>query len=187
VAACNDDAIVLEEGEEEHALPWGRVDSITAVEEVAEMGREEAKALLATLKKELVRKAGLKAATKGNIAIVKRAAPHDYIYVYVDSGGCRAAFNGKLPTVVKEAVGRGGFTVECYGKSIHIDVTPAKPSNGVLCYKCKANFDLAIAAQGPNDPIPIGEECMCVRCPTPPRHATAQATHAGRRVAPTVG
>jgi len=177
--ACNDDVIVLEEGEEEHAMPWGRVDSITAVEEVAEMGREEARALLATLKKELVRKAGLKAATKGYIAIVKRAAPHDYIYVYVDGGGCRVAFDGKLPTVAKEAVGKGGFTVECSGKSIRVDATPAEPSDGAMCYKCKANFDLAIVAQGPNDPTPTGEKCMCVRCPTPPQRTS-------RRAVPTV-
>jgi len=185
VVACNDDVIVLEEGEEEHALPWGRVDSITAVEEVAEMGREEARALLATLKKELVRKAGLKAATKGNIAIVKRAAPHDYIYVYVDSGGCRAAFDGRLSTVAKEAVGRGGFTVECGGTSIRVDATLAESSDSVTCYKCKANFDLAIVSQGPNNLTPAGEECMCVRCPKPPKHATD--ARASRRAAPTVG
>jgi len=69
---------VLEE-EGEHALPWGRVDTVTAVKEVAEIGREEAKALLAKLRNELMRKVGLKAATKGYIVVVKRAAPHDYI------------------------------------------------------------------------------------------------------------
>jgi len=186
VTACNDDVIVLEEGEGEHALPWGRVDSITAVEDVAEVGREEAKALLAELRNELMRKVGLKAAKRGYIAAVKRAAPHDYIYVYVHSGGCQAAFDGRLPTVAKEAVGRGGFTVECYGKSIRVDATPAEPSDDAMCYKCKANFDLAIVSQGPNNPTPTGEECMCVRCPTPPKHATAQATRASRRATPTV-
>jgi len=91
------------------------VGSVTAVKDVAEVGREEAKALLARLRNELMRKVGLKAATKGYIAIVKRAAPHDYVYVYVDGGGCLVAFDGKLPAVAKEAVGKGGFTVECYG------------------------------------------------------------------------
>jgi len=105
VVACNDDAIVLGEEEEEHALPWGQVDSVVAVKEVAEIGREEAKALLARLRRELVRKVGLRAAKRGYIAVVKRAAPHDYIYVYVDGGGCRVAFDGRLPTVAKEAVG----------------------------------------------------------------------------------
>jgi len=175
VVACNDDAIVLEEEEEEHALPWGQVDSVVAVKEVAEIGREEAKALLARLRRELVRKVGLRAAKRGYIAVVKRAAPHDYIYVYVDSGGCRVAFDGRLPTVAKEAVGRGGFTVECYGKSIRIDAASTTPSDGAMCYKCKTNFDLAIVAQGPYNPIPTGEECMCVRCPTPPKRATAHA------------
>jgi len=186
VAACNDDVIVLEEGEEEHALPWGRVDSVTAVKEVAEIGREEAKALLAKLRRELMRKVGLKAAKRGYIAAVKRAAPHDYIYVYVNGGGCQAAFDGRLPTVAKEAVGKGGFTVECYGKSIRVDATLAEPSDSVVCYKCRANFDLAIVAQGHYNPVPTGEECMCVRCPTPPKRATAQVAHAARRATPTV-
>ena len=186
VAACNDDAIVLEEGEEEHALPWGRVDSVVAVKEVAEISREEAKALLARLRKELLRRVGLRAARRGYIAVVKRAVPHGYMYVYVDGGGCRVAFDGRLPTVAKEAVGRGGFTVECGGKPIRIDVAPAEPSDSAMCYKCKANFDLAIVAQGPYNPIPTGEECMCIRCPTPPKRAVAQAAHAARRVTPTV-
>jgi len=46
VTACNDDAIVLEEEEGKHALPWGWADSVATVEEAAEVGRKEAKALL---------------------------------------------------------------------------------------------------------------------------------------------
>jgi len=141
------------------------------VEEVAEMGREEAKALLATLRNELMRKARLKAATKGYVAVVKRAAPHDYIYVYVDSGGCRVAFDGRLPTVAKEAVGRGDIAVVCYGKTIRVDATPAEPSDGAMCYKCKANFDLAIAAQGPYNPPQARSACALG---APSRQSTPQ-------------
>jgi len=75
----------------------------------------------------------------------------------VDGGGCRASFDGRLPTVAKEAVGKGGFTVECHGKSICMDVTLAQSSDDVMCYKCKA--DLVIVAQGPNNPTPTDEEC----------------------------
>jgi len=171
VTACNDDAIVLEEEEGERALPLGRVDSVTAVKDVVKVGREEAKALLTKLRNELMRNVGFKAATKGYIAVVKRVAPHDY----VDSGGCPVAFDGKLPTVAKEAVGNGGFTIECGGMSVRVDAAPAESSDGAMCYKCKANFDLAIAAQGHYNPIPTDEECMCVRCSTPPKHTTAQA------------
>jgi len=120
------------------------------------------------------------------MVVVKRAALHDYIYVYVDGGGCRVAFDGKLPTVAKEAVGKGGFTVECGGKSIRVDAMLAEPSDGVMCYRCKAKFDLVVASQGRYDPVPTGKECMCIRCPNPPKRATAQAAHAARLAAPTM-
>jgi len=108
------------------------------------------------------------------------------VYVYVDGGGCQVAFDGRLPTVAKEAVGKGGFTVECGGTSICADAALAESSGSVTCYKCKANFDLAIAAQGPNNLTPSGEECVCVKCITPPKRARAQDTRISCRATPTV-
>jgi len=81
------------------------VYSVTAVKEAAEIGREEAKVLLATLKKELVRKVGLRAATKGYIAVVKRA-PHPTTYTSMWAAGAKWPSTVGCPQSPKRPWGR---------------------------------------------------------------------------------
>jgi len=84
----------------------------------------------------------------------------------VDGGGCQVALDGKLPTVAKEAVGKGGFTVECYGKSMRVDATLAESSDSVTCYKCKTNFDWPLPPKATTTPPPQARSACALDTPS---------------------